>query len=114
MNILSERSVFKISGEDSFDFLQSVVTADISPLKEERAVATCLLSAQGRVLYDMLVSLNHPYYSEEKSVLIEYDFFCEDELIKKLNIYNLRKYDSVVKIIIVFLPSYEYLHVSKN
>ena len=43
MNILSERSVFKISGEDSFDFLQSVVTADISPLKEERAVATCLL-----------------------------------------------------------------------
>ena len=54
MNILSERSVFKISGEDSFDFLQSVVTADISPLKEERAVATCLLSAQGRVLFDFL------------------------------------------------------------
>ena len=34
------------------------------------------------------------YYSEvseKKSILIEYDFFCEDELIKKLNMYNLRK-----------------------
>ena len=66
MNILSDRSVFKVSGEDSFDFPQSVVTADISPLKEERAVATCLLSAQGRVLYDFLLSkclnLNFPYH----------------------------------------------------
>jgi len=42
-------------------------------------------------LYDVLISLDFSNYSLEKSILIEYDFFCEDELIKKLNMYNLRK-----------------------
>ena len=42
-------------------------------------------------MYDILVSLDFSNYSEEKSILIEYDLFCEDELIKKLNMYNLRK-----------------------
>ena len=88
MNILSDRSVFKIRGEESFNFLQSVVTADISPLKKGKAVASCLLSAQGRVLYDFLL------YPE----LNQTDFSCfvdchhseKFELIKKLTMYKLR------------------------
>ena len=88
MNILSERSVFKISGEDSFDFLQSVVTADISPLKEERAVATCLLSAQGRVLFDFLL---YPDFNNlEFSCLVDCHNSEKTELIKRLNMYKLR------------------------
>ena len=88
MNILSERSVFKISGEDSFDFLQSVVTADISPLKEERAVATCLLSAQGRVLFDFLL---YPDFNNlEFSYLVDCHNSEKTELIKRLNMYKLR------------------------
>jgi len=88
MNILSERSVFKISGEDSFDFLQSVVTADISPLKEERAVATCLLSAQGRVLFDFLLYPN--FNNSEFSCLVDCHNSEKTELIKRLNMYKLR------------------------
>ena len=88
MNILSDRSVFKISGEDSFDFLQSVVTADISPLKEERAVATCLLSAQGRVLYDFL--LYPDFYNLEFSCLVDCHNSEKTELMKRLNMYKLR------------------------
>ena len=88
MNILSERSVFKISGEDSFDFLQSVVTADISPLKEERAVATCLLSAQGRVLYDFL--LYPDFNNSDFSCLVDCHNSEKTELMKRLNMYKLR------------------------
>ena len=88
MNILSERSVFKISGEDSFDFLQSVVTADISPLKEERAVATCLLSAQGRILYDFL--LYPDFNNSEFSCLVDCHNSEKTELMKRLNMYKLR------------------------
>ena len=88
MNILSERSVFKISGEDGFDFLQSVVTADISPLKEERAVATCLLSAQGRVLYDFL--LYPDFNNSEFSCLADCHHSEKTELMKRLNMYKLR------------------------
>ena len=88
MNILSDRSVFKISGEDSFDFLQSVVTADISPLKKERAVATCLLNAQGRVLYDFLL---YPDFNNlEFSCLVDCHNSEKTELMKRLNMYKLR------------------------
>ena len=88
MNILSDRSVFKISGEDSFDFLQSVVTADISPLKEKRAVATCLLNAQGRVLYDFLLYPN--FNNSEFSCLVDCHNSEKTELMKRLNVYKLR------------------------
>ena len=88
MNILSERSVFEISGEDGFDFLQSVVTADVSPLKAGNAVATCLLSAQGRVLFDFLL---YPYLNnKEFSCLVDCHNSEKTELMKWLNIYKLR------------------------
>ena len=88
---LKNRKILKVSGLNCVDFLNNILTSDISKLNPLETSPAALLSPQGRVLYDMLVSLNLPNYSEEKSVLIEYDFFCEDELIKKLNMYNLRK-----------------------
>ena len=63
MHLLNDRSTFRIQGEDSFEFLQSVLTADINPLKENKAVASCLLSAQGRVIYDFLL------YPEDNDVI---------------------------------------------
>ena len=48
-------------------------------------------------MFDILVSLDFPRYSKEKSILIEYDLLCEDDLIKKLNMYNLRKEVKVEK-----------------
>ena len=88
---LKNRKILKVSGLNCVDFLNNILTSDISKLNPLETSPTALLSPQGRVLYDMLVSLNLPNYSDEKSILIEYDYFCEDELIKKLNMYNLRK-----------------------
>ncbi len=88
---LENRKVLKVSGFNIINFLNNILTSDISKLKPLETIPAALLSPQGKVLYDILVSLDFPKYSEEKSILIEYDFLCEDELIKKLNIYNLRK-----------------------
>ena len=88
---LENRKVLKVSGLNCVDFLNNILTSDISKLKPLETIPAALLSPQGKVLYDMLVSLSLPNYSEEKSILIEYGLFCEDELIKKLNMYNLRK-----------------------
>ena len=88
---LKNRKILRVSGLNCIDFLNNILTSDISKLHPLEISPAALLSPQGKVLYDMLVSLNPPNYSEEKSILIEYDFFCEDELIKKLNMYNLRK-----------------------
>ena len=88
---LDNRKVLRVSGLNCVDFLNNILTSDISKLKPLETIPAALLSPQGKVLYDMLISLEFEKYSEYKSILIEYDLFCEDELIKKLNMYNLRK-----------------------
>jgi hypothetical protein len=88
---LENRKILRVSGSNCVDFLNNILTSDISKLTPFETRPSALLSPQGRILYDMIVSLDFSNYSEERSILIEYDFFCEDELIKKLNMYNLRK-----------------------
>ena len=88
---LENRKVLKVSGLNCVDFLNNILTSDISKLKPLETIPAALLSPQGKVLYDIQVSLDFSNYSKETSILIEYDLFCEDQLIKKLNIYNLRK-----------------------
>ena len=88
---LENRKVIKISGSSCVSFLNNILTSDISKLMPFETIPSTLLSPQGRVLFDMLVSLDFPNDSEEKSILIEHDLYCEDDLINKLSMYNLRK-----------------------
>ncbi len=88
---IKNRKVLTVSGLNCVEFLNNILTSDISKLTPLETIPAALLSPQGKVLYDLLVSLDFPNYSQKKSILIEYDSFCEDELIKKLNMYNLRK-----------------------
>ena len=104
---LENRKVLKVSGLTCVDFLNNILTYDIFKLKPLETAPAALLSPHGKVLYDILVSLDFPKYSEDKSILIEYDLFCEDELIKKLNMYNLRKEVKIEK-------TNFYVHVSIN
>ena len=104
---LENRKVLKVSGLNCVDFLNNILTSDISKLKPLETIPAALLSPQGKVLYDILVSLDFLKFSKDKSILIEYDLFCEDELIKKLNMYNLRKEVKIEK------TNY-YVHVSIN
>ena len=88
---LGNRKILKVSGLNCIEFLNNILTLDISKLIPFEARPSALLSPQGRVLFDLLVSLDFQINSKEKSILIEYDLLCEDELFKKLNMYNLRK-----------------------
>ena len=88
---LENRKVLKISGANCVSFLNNILTSDISKLIPLETIPAALLSPQGRILYDILVSPDFSNNSKEKSILIEYDLFCENDLIKKLNMYNLRK-----------------------
>ena len=88
---LENRKVLKVSGLNCIGFLNNILTSDITKLLPFETSPSALLSPQGRILYDVLVSLNFQNSSKEKSILIEHDLFCEDDLIKKLNMYNLRR-----------------------
>ena len=88
---LKNRKVLKVSGLNCVEFLNNILTSDISKLMPCEIRPSALLSPQGRMLFDILISLNCSKHSKEKSILIEYDLFCEDDLIEKLSMYNLRK-----------------------
>ena len=106
---LKNRKVLKVSGENSIEFLNNILTSDITKLKPKELLPSALLSPQGRILFDMLVSsiiVNNCLY--DKSIYIEYDKDQQDQLIKKLNMYNLRREVSIEK------TSYEVLVTTKN
>lgn len=106
---LKNRKVLKVSGENSIEFLNNILTSDITKLKPKELLPSALLSPQGRILFDMLVSsiiVDNCLY--DKSIYIEYDKDQQDQLIKKLNMYNLRREVSIEK------TSYEVLVTTKN
>ena len=106
---LKNRKVLKVSGENSIKFLNNILTSDITKLKPKELLPSALLSPQGRILFDMLVSsiiVDNSLY--HKSIYIEYDKDQQDQLIKKLNMYNLRREVSIEK------TSYEVLVTTKN
>ena len=106
---LKNRKVLKVSGENSIEFLNNILTSDITKLKPKELLPSALLSPQGRILFDMLVSsiiVDNSLY--DKSIYIEYDEDQQDQLIKKLNMYNLRREVSIEK------TSYEVLVTTKN
>ena len=53
---LKNRKVLKVSGENSIEFLNNILTSDITKLKPKELLPSALLSPQGRILFDILVS----------------------------------------------------------
>ena len=82
---LSNRFIFNINGEDGFEFLQSLVTAEIKPLYEKKAVASCLLTPQGRILFDFIIYPSENI-SNNFSVFVDCDEIEKDELIKRMSL----------------------------
>ena len=81
--ILKDRGVLLISGQDSKDFLQNLVTNDINKVTETQSCFSSLLTPQGKYLFDfMIVKHKHGYFLD-----------CElnqiNGLINRLNVYKL-------------------------
>jgi len=89
---LENRLVFKVLGSECIEFLNNILTTDLKKL-EHNVVAPCaLLSPQGRILFDMLISINaSDNRNNYSSINIECDKNQITDLIKKINMYNLRK-----------------------
>ena len=89
---LENRLVFKVLGPECIEFLNNILTTDLKKL-EHNVVAPCaLLSPQGRILFDMLISINPSDNGNNyPSINIECDKNQISDLIKKINMYNLRK-----------------------
>ena len=79
---LADRAVIRASGDDVREFLQGLVTQDVSG---QLPVWAGLLTAQGKCLFDFLV------WADGEDLLLDCEAEVADDLIKRLSIYRLRR-----------------------
>lgn len=92
---LVERRLILVRGSDCSQFLQGLVTNDISHLTRGNAsVYTMFLNKGGRVLYDSIVYR----MPEEDSFLVEVDSSLVDQVVKHLKVYRVRRKIDIDKI----------------
>lgn len=96
---LTDRSLIRVHGELSKDFLQSLVTNDMNHLTSATSLYAMFLNKNGRVLYDAIVY--RPDLAAN-TYLIECDRQIDVDLQKHLKVFRVRK-----KIDIDILPSRE-------
>ena len=83
--ILSDRTVIRVDGADAQHFLQNLITANVDAIKPGEAQPAALLTPQGKVLFDFLIS---------KAGETAYD--CDirsdqaEDFIRRLQLYKLR------------------------
>lgn len=82
---LPARALIEIAGPQAEHFLQNVLTNDFSALGESEARPGALLTPQGKILFDFLVSR-----SGEDGFLLECRADIADDLVKRLTLYRLR------------------------
>lgn len=81
---LTERAVISLEGGDTRDFLQGLVTNDVTRCANGNAIYTGLLTPQGKILFDFFIAADGPVY------FVDCAAHRADELARRLKFYRLR------------------------
>ena len=81
---LQDRAYISVGGKDAADFLQGLITTDIAIVETGEAHAGALLTPQGKILFDFLISRS------DDGFLLETQIGQRDGLVKRLSMYKLR------------------------
>jgi folate-binding protein YgfZ len=82
--LLEDRSVIAVSGPEARGFLQGLITNDIEKVSSARAIYAALLTPQGKILFDFIVT------EGDGALLIDCRMDARDSLVKRLGVYRLR------------------------
>jgi folate-binding protein YgfZ len=82
---LQDRAILTVAGADAEHFLQNLVTTDLSTLKDGQALPGALLSPQGKILFDFLISR-----AADGAFRLECRADVSDEFARRLMLYKLR------------------------
>ena len=82
---LRDRALIALSGVDAEHFLQNIVTVDLDALAAGEARPGALLTPQGKILFDFLVSR-----TGETTILLECRADVADDFVRRLMLYRLR------------------------
>ncbi|MGR6431424.1 CAF17-like 4Fe-4S cluster assembly/insertion protein YgfZ [Rhizobium sp. PAMB 3174] len=81
---LEDRRLIRISGPDAESFLQNLITTDIASLGDAEARPGALLTPQGKIMFDFMISRTADGFS------IETDATQTESLLRRLMMYKLR------------------------
>ena len=79
-----ERGIIAVSGKDRVRFLQGLITNDIHKATDDNVIYTCLLTPQGKFLFDFFI------VSQDGMYLLDCAASQVQALMQKLNMYKLR------------------------
>lgn len=89
---LANRTVVTVAGPDAEHFLQNLVTTDLGLLAEREARPGALLSPQGKILFDFLVSR-----AGEDTLRLDVRADVADDFLRRLTLYRLRAKAEITK-----------------
>ena len=70
--ILEDRGLISISGQDSKEFLQNIITNDISKVSKMNSLFSAILSPQGKYLYEFfIISLRNQYFIDCSGLIVK-------------------------------------------
>ncbi|MDA0780769.1 MAG: hypothetical protein PQ612_06510 [Rickettsiales bacterium] len=81
---LTKRATIQISGKDSKQFLQGLITNDINKVNDDKVIYALMLTPQGKFLYDFFIA------HREGAYLLDCQKELLPQIIKKLSMYKLR------------------------
>lgn len=82
---LSGRTIIDVRGDEAESFLQNILTTDLDELRAGEARAGALLTPQGKILFDFLISRNG-----DRGFALECRSELSADLIRRLMLYRLR------------------------
>jgi len=83
IKILKDRGIILVSGKDSKEFLQNIITNDINYVKETNSVFSGIFTPQGKYLYEFFI------LKSEEGYLLDCPDEFTDEIVTFLNKYKL-------------------------
>jgi len=86
--LLPDRGVVKVSGEEARSFLDRLVTSDIDSLRPGMARFTALLTPQGKIIVDFIVT--EAAAEDGGGFFLDCPKALAPELVRRLNFYKLR------------------------
>jgi folate-binding protein YgfZ len=90
---LTDRALISIAGPDAEHFLQNIITTDIAGIAAGDAWPGALLTPQGKILYDFLISRRG-----DDGFLLECRADIADDFMRRLTLYKLRSKLEITKL----------------
>jgi folate-binding protein YgfZ len=89
---LQDRAIIAVEGADAETFLQNIITTDLTALGASEARPSALLSPQGKILFDFLVSR-----AGNDRFLLDCPAMLADDFVRRLMLYKLRAKATIAK-----------------